>query len=67
MDDPNVDLIGFRFGGDQGWLTVTATAPWSNAYVLCEGAHATCRPAALVRAFKTAAARAYASPHGDDS
>jgi len=37
MTDPNADLVGMRFASDRGELVVVGTAPWSDAYMLCDG------------------------------
>lgn len=49
-DDPNADLIGVRFQSDQGELVVVGTAPWSDAYMLCDAAGVrTARAVSLLR------------------
>lgn len=35
--EPHPDLVGMKFKADSGLLVVTRTAPWSDAYMECEG------------------------------
>lgn len=51
-----MSLVGMRFPSDHGELVVVGLAPWSDAYMLCEGADGfkTARPVSLLLTYRSA-------------